>query len=99
MSERFIVWGCLALVAFVGVVGGLYTYPALSPEDSEGLARSLVLRVSTMLVGFIFLVLALIATDTVTPGDWLADIEKHPIAEAILVSALVFGLSLIFIYS
>jgi len=50
-------------------------------------------------VGFLFLSLALISLDEITPGDWLADIEKSPIAESILVAALVFGLAIIFIYS
>ena len=99
MSRRFIVWLIIASAVGVGLVFANALYPWLSPEDSAGLARSLLLRVATMLVGFLFLSLALISLDEITPGDWLADIEKSPIAESILVAALVFGLAIIFIYS
>lgn len=52
-----------------------------------------------MLVGFSFLLLALIAFDFVTPADWFEDIEKHPMAVATVVAALTLALALIFIYS
>ena len=99
MNERITVWAVIAAIAALGVVGSLYLYPAVSPEDSEGLARSLILRIATMFVGFVFLLLALIATDVVTPGDWLAGIHESPTAQAIVIASLIAGLSLIFIYS
>lgn len=99
MTERFIVWGFIAIVAMAGVFGGLLLYGNTAPEDPDGLTRSLILRVSTMLVGFLFLSLALLAFDRVTPADWFMDIEKNPMAEAIVVATLCLSLALIFIYS
>lgn len=99
MTQRLLVWCFIALIAFLCVAGGLGLYPVLSPEDPSGLARSLVLRVSTMLIGFAFLLLTLIAFDFVTPSDWFLDIEKHPMAVAVTVAALILALALIFIYS
>ena len=98
-AERFIIWMFIAVVAMLGVVGGLLLYPIVTPEDDTGLARSLILRVSTMLIGFMFVSLALLAFDRITPSDWFADIEKHPMAESIVVSTLMLSLALIFIYS
>jgi hypothetical protein len=99
MTERFLIWAFIAAVAMAGVFGGLFAYPGTAPEDPDGLLRSLILRVSTMLVGFLFVSLALLAFDRITPSDWFSDIEKHPIAVAIVTSTLCLSLALIFIYS
>ena len=99
MTDRWRIWGAIALVATFGIAGGLVLYPVVTPEDDAGLVRSLILRVSTMFVGFTFLLLAVLAFDSVTPNDWLEDIEKHPMAEATVVSTLMLSLALIFIYS
>jgi len=99
MKDRFIVWGIIALVAILGVFGGLLLYGNTVPEDPDGLTRSLILRVSTMTVGFLFLSLALLAFDRITPADWFDDIEKNPMAEAIVVATFTLALAFIFIYS
>lgn len=99
MIERFVIWAFIAVIACMGVIGGLLLYPTYTPEDDAGLARSLILRVSTMLVGFIFVSLALLAFNRVTPSDWFIDIEKNPMAAAIVVATLTLSLALIFIYS
>jgi uncharacterized membrane protein YjfL (UPF0719 family) len=99
MTDRWRIWSAIALVAAFGIAGGLLLYPVVTPEDDAGLARSLILRISTMFVGFIFLLAAVLAFDRVTPNDWLSDIEKHPMAEAVVVATLMLSLALIFIYS
>ncbi len=99
MKRELKVWLLVAAVGAIVVLGGLAIYPLLTPDDAMGLARSLALRVSTMVIGFVFILLALIAFDTVTPGWWLESIKGHPEEEAFVVGVLILSLALLFMYS
>jgi hypothetical protein len=59
----------------------------------------LLLRTATMLFGLIFLTLGLVVIDLITPSDYLDQVGSDALSCAMVCSAIMLSLALIFIYS
>lgn len=92
-------WFAVALICLSLVMVALAIYPLTNPEDEGGLARSLLLRSATMMVGGLWLLLNIVLLDYLTPGQNLRDIASDTKAIAAVFCSYILSLGFIFMYS
>lgn len=94
--ETEIKYWLFVLAASCGIIAGFhYAYMWVRPGDTA-IFETFLLRTSMMVDGLAFLLFGLVATDLVTPGDWLQKVGEDAKACAMVLSSVCFCLAWIY---
>lgn len=88
-------WGGSSLPAFAVILICLALSPVVLGSDPLMLWRYLVLRLVAFAFGIVALAGGLLFVDSVTKGDWLAEVGNAEYGPVILLTAIVLALAII----